>query len=44
MVTREDVKLARRAFNKIKYNNKLTKDELNVIDDMIANYEFKYKM
>ena len=44
MVTREDVKLARKAFNKIKYNNKLTKDELNVIDNMIANYEFKYKI
>ena len=44
MLMKEDIKLARRAFNKIKYNNKLTKDELNVIDDMIATYEFKYKM
>lgn len=46
MVTREDVKLARKFLNKFKCNVTIgfSDDELNAIENLVADYEFKYNM
>ena len=45
MVTRQDVKIIRKFLNNNKSGNiNISVDELNAIDNMCADYEFKYKM
>ena len=46
MVTKEDVRLARKFLNKFKSNVTvgLSDDELNAIENLVVDYEFKYDM
>lgn len=46
MVTREDVRRARKFLNKFKRDVTvgLSDDELNAIENLVADYEFKYNM
>lgn len=46
MITREDIRLARKFLNKFKRDITvgLSDDELNAIENLVADYEFKYDM